>query len=120
MDTAVSQVEDTGQILTGLSEAGVNFIVVGLTAGVMQSAPVVTFDIDIVHQRTPQNVAQLLQWLDAHHAYHRFDLQNRHLPPTREQLTGTEHVNLQTDLGKLDVLCELSAGEGYWRGDRWK
>jgi hypothetical protein len=43
----------------------------------------------------------------------RFDLANRHLPPEREHLSGTEHVNLQTDLGKLDVLCELAPGEGY-------
>jgi predicted nucleotidyltransferase len=109
----MSEVEQTDQILTGLAEAGVEFVVVGMTAGVLLGAPVVTFDVDILHLRTPPNAARLLDWLNAHHAYHRFDLQNRRLPPTLEQLTGTGHVNLQTDLGKLDVLCELSVGEGY-------
>lgn len=105
--------EETGRILSGLTRAGVEFIVVGGTAAVMLGAPIVTFDVDILHLRTPDNVARLLRWLDDHHAYHRFDLQNRHLPPTEQQLMGSGHINLQTDLGKLDVLCELSLGEGY-------
>lgn len=110
---AVSQADPTGRILTGLSDAGVEFIVVGMTAGVMLGAPVVTFDVDILHRRDAENVERLMSWLVARHAFHRFDLQNRRLPPTREQLAGSGHVNLQTDLGKLDVLCELSVGEGY-------
>ncbi len=105
--------EESGQLLTGLVDAGIEFIVVGGTAAVLLGAPVVTFDVDILHLRSNDNVSRLLAWLDAHHAYHRFDLQNRRLPPTQQQLTGTGHVNLQTDLGKLDVLCELALGEGY-------
>ena len=57
---------------------------------------------------------RLLQgWLLANGAYHRFDLANRRLPPTRDLLLGSGHINLQTDAGKLDVLCELAPGEGY-------
>ena len=103
----------TGEILAGLADAGIEFVVVGMTAGVLLGAPVVTFAVDIVHRRSPENVDRLLGWLLAHDAWHRFELQNRHLPPTREQLSGSGHINLQTDLGKLDVLCKLSAGEGY-------
>lgn len=28
-------------------------------------------------------------------------------------LLGRGHIDLQTDLGKLDLLCELGEGEGY-------
>ncbi len=108
---AVEQRADA--MLRGLHEAGVEFIVVGGMAAVMLAAPVLTEDLDIVHRRTPENVARLLSWLRAHGAYHRFDLANRRLPPTEELLLGNGHVNLQTDLGKLDVLCELGEGEGY-------
>ena len=101
------------QILLGLTEAGVDFIVVGGAAAVMLGAPITTLDLDIVHARSPENVERLLTWLLAHGAYHRFDLANRKLPPTREVLLGSGHVNLQIDLGKLDVLCELGPGEGY-------
>jgi hypothetical protein len=33
----------------------VEFIVVGGVAAVLQGAPVVTFDLDILHRRTPEN-----------------------------------------------------------------
>lgn len=79
----------------------------------MLGAPIVTQDIDIVHRRTADNVERLLGWLQAHGAYHRFDLANRKLPPTRELLLGHGHLNLMTDLGILDVLCELAPSEGY-------
>ena len=59
------------------------------------------------------NVDRLFAWLHAHGAYHRLDLAQRRLPPTRESLLGTGHLNLETDLGKLDVLCELGEREGY-------
>ncbi|MCC6554572.1 MAG: hypothetical protein IT372_16455 [Polyangiaceae bacterium] len=100
-------------MLRGLVEAGIEFIVVGGAAGVILGAPIVTFDLDIVHRRTPECVDRLLEWLLAHGAYHRFDLADRRLPPSREMLLGHGHVNLQTDLGKLDVLCELGPDEGY-------
>lgn len=104
---------DLISLLTGLREAGVEFLVVGGSAAVMAGAPIVTFDLDIVHRRSAENVDRLLEWLLAHEAYHRLDLANRKLPPTRGPLLGTGHINLQTTLGKLDVLCELAPGEGY-------
>ncbi len=103
----------TQTILLGLHQAGVEFVVVGGMAAVLQGAPIVTEDLDIVHQRTPENVARLLSFLLSHGAYARFDLANRRLPPKEDALLGHGHVNLQTDLGILDVLCELGDGEGY-------
>jgi len=109
----VSLAGDTPQLIEGLVQAGISFIVVGGAAGVILGAPIVTLDLDIVHQKAPENINRLLAWLLAHGAHHRFDLANRRLPPTREQLAGSGHLNLQLDLGKLDVLCELGPGEDY-------
>lgn len=100
-------------ILAGLREAQVEFVVVGGMAAVLQGAPVVTEDLDIVHRRTPENVVHLLAWLRAHDAYNRADLANRRLRLKEDALLGHGHILLQTDLGKLDVLCELGEGEGY-------
>ena len=105
--------EGSRRILRALSAAGVEMIVVGGTAALLSGAFIVTEDVDIVHRRTPENVERLLAWLLAHGAYHRYDLANRRLPPKADALLGHGHVNLQTDLGKLDVLCELAEGEGY-------
>jgi hypothetical protein len=100
-------------MLRGLCDAGVEFVVVGGEAAVLQGAMIFTQDLDIVHRRTAENVARLLPWLLAHDAYSRADLANRRLRPKEDALLGHGHVLLQTDLGKLDVLCELSEGEGY-------
>ncbi len=100
-------------MLTELAATGVEFIIVGGAAAILGGAFVVTEDVDIVHRRTPENVNRLLAWLLSHGAYHRFDLANRKLPPKEDALLGHGHLNLQIDLGKLDVLCELSEGEGY-------
>lgn len=105
--------EGTRRSLVELTEAGVEFIVVGMTAAVVQGAPVVTADLDIVHRRTDENVGRLLEWLLTHRAHHRLDPANRKLPPTKALLAGTGHLNLSTDLCPLDVLCELGPGEGY-------
>ena len=100
-------------IVRELHDAGIEFIVVGGMAAILNGAPIVTQDVDIVPRRTPENVERLLAWLLARGAYHRFDLANRRLPPTREPLLGSGHLNLMTSIGKLDVLCELELGQGY-------
>jgi hypothetical protein len=38
----------------------VDFIIVGMTAGVLQGAPVTTVDVDIVYRRGPDTVTRLL------------------------------------------------------------
>jgi hypothetical protein len=43
-----------GEVLEGLLEAGVDFILVGGLAAVIQGAPVTTMDVDIVHSQSPQ------------------------------------------------------------------
>lgn len=48
-----------GSILTLVAE-GVEFVVIGGMAGVLHGAPIATKDLDIVHRRTPENIARLL------------------------------------------------------------
>ncbi|HZF56510.1 MAG TPA: hypothetical protein VE093_48175 [Polyangiaceae bacterium] len=105
--------DPTERILADLLDADIEFIVVGGLAAVLMGAPVVTFDLDIVHHRTPENVDRLLALLLRHGAYHRLDLANRRLPPTRDALLGRGHVNLAVRDAKLDVLCEIEQEAGY-------
>jgi hypothetical protein len=74
---------------------------------------VITKDLDIVHRRTPENVARLLDVLLRYDATFRYDLSNRGLRPTAEMLLGRGQLNLSTALGPIDPLCELEEGEGY-------
>jgi hypothetical protein len=47
-------------LLSVLNEHAVEYFIVGALAAVLQGAPVVTFDVDIVHRRSPENVTRLL------------------------------------------------------------
>jgi len=97
-------------LLGELTQAGVEFIVVGGTAGILHAAPVTTQYLDIVHRRTPENVVRLMGVLTKLDAVMRYDLANRSLRPTPEMLLGRGQVNLSTTLGPLDPLCELGEG----------
>ncbi len=105
--------EPSERILVELLDAEVEFIVVGGLAAVLQAAPIVTFDLDIVHKKTPENVDRLLAVLLGGSAYHRLDLANRRLPPARDALLGHGHLNLAVHDAKLDVLCEIDPHDGY-------
>ena len=51
---------DTAALLAALYRAEVRFIVVGGAAAQLHGATLGTLDLDIVHQRGPDNVAKLL------------------------------------------------------------
>jgi predicted nucleotidyltransferase len=103
---------DVGELLRQLSDAGVEFIVVGGAAAVLHGAPITTEDLDIVHRRSPENVARLKTLLDGLDAYVR-ELANRRLPPHESALLGEGHVLLSTRLGPLDCLGTLIDGRGF-------
>ncbi len=103
---------DVGELLRHLTRAGVEFIVVGGAAAVLHGAPITTEDLDIVHRRTPDNVARLKAALDDLGAFVR-ELANRKLPPSESALKGEGHVLLTTDLGPLDCLGTITGGRGF-------
>ncbi len=105
--------EQITRLLELLSSSGVEFIVIGGAAGILHGAPVTTLDLDIVHRRTPENIAKLLDVLRRLGAYFHPDLAQRRLPPRESDLAGHGHLNMQTSMGRLDVLCEVSEARGY-------
>ena len=94
-----------------LSRHGVDFLVVGGVAAVLQGAPIVTFDVDVVHARTKDNVGRLQAALAELGARYRAD--PRGLAPTRETLLGPGHHLLSTSLGPLDLLGSVAGGLAY-------
>jgi hypothetical protein len=100
-------------LLEKLAASDVEFIVVGMLAAVAQGAPVTTHDVDIVHRRTPENVARLVDLLvnelDARYR----ERSERVLRPTVEILAGPGHSLLMTNLGPLDVLGAIEGGRDY-------
>ncbi len=99
------------EILRLLATSQVEFIVVGMTAGILGGAPMTTLDIDIVHRRTLENVARLLQVLREIEATYRHDA--RMLTPTVAHLMSPGHQLLATKYGDLDCLGTIDGGKSY-------
>lgn len=99
------------EILKRLATNEVEFIVVGMTAGILQGAPVTTIDLDVVHRRSPDNVARLLRVLASLDAVYRHD--PRKLRPQESHLSGPGHQLLTTSHGDLDCLGTIGEGMGY-------
>jgi hypothetical protein len=92
------------ELLAVLHDHGVEFIVVGGVAAVLEGAPVSTFDLDIVPRWSPENLDRLADALVAVEAFYR----GRDIQPTRDRLESPGHHLLETRLGALDVLGTVS------------
>ena len=99
------------EILQLLATNEVEFIVVGMTAGILQGVPATTLDLDVVHRRSPENVARLLRVLAELAAVYRHD--PRKLRPQESHLVGPGHQLLTTTHGDLDCLGTIAGGVGY-------
>jgi hypothetical protein len=97
-----------------LARHQVELIVVGGVAAVLNGAPISTFDLDIVHARTPDNLSRLVLALDDLDARYR-DPAGRILRPDEHGLGGAGHHLLMTRCGPLDVLGQIGGAEGYER-----
>jgi hypothetical protein len=89
-------------LLLALHDAGVEFIVVGGLAAVINGSPVNTYDVDVVHRRTSENVDRILPVLDALDAVYSVQL-----------LLSPGHSNLITKYGPLDLLGAIGHDLGY-------
>jgi hypothetical protein len=93
---------DPLELLRRLASGKVDFVVVGMAAGVLRGAPVTTLDLDIVHQREAHNVSRLLAILHEIGAVYRHD--SRGLRPQASHLMSAGHQLLATAFGDLDCL----------------
>jgi predicted nucleotidyltransferase len=99
-------------LLRTLVGHGVDFIIVGGVSAVLHGAPVTTFDLDVVHSRTPDNIGHLLSALHDLDAYYR-GRGDQKLQPTLARLDSPGHQLLMTRLGPLDLLGTIGAGHDY-------
>jgi hypothetical protein len=104
---------DFKALLRVLSEAGVEFILVGGVAATVHGSTRLTADVDAVYRRDARNIERLVLALTPYHPYLRgapAGLPFRWDAPTiRRGLNFT----LTTDIGDLDLLGEIIGGGGY-------
>jgi len=111
-DSEESTSVNLGAILEGLIEAGVDFILVGGLAAVVQGAPVTTMDVDIVHNQSSENIARLLSFLKSIDAFHRRP-DDKVIEPKEGDISGMGHALFTTQLGPLDILAVIEEGRAY-------
>jgi len=106
------QQSDFLAILLALRSAGVEFVIVGGVAAVLDGAPINTFDLDVVHSRSEANITRLLAVLDELDAVYRIQPERR-IRPSASHLTSAGHQNLITRCGPLDLLGAIGHNLGY-------
>jgi hypothetical protein len=101
------------RMISALSKANVEFVVVGGLSAVLQGVPIVTQDLDICYRRTSENMSRLAAALVPFHPRLRglspdvpniFDARSLHLGM---------NFTLEIDDESLDVLGQMSAIGGY-------
>lgn len=104
---------DFKTVVRVLAEGGVDFIVVGGLAGVMHGSARLTFDVDVVYGRSPENIRRLALALIPYHPYLRGA--PRGLPFRWDAATIGRGLNftLTSDIGDVDVLGEIVGGGSY-------
>src|SRR5215218_4203489 len=102
------------KILPLLVHGDVEFILIGGVAGNIHGSARLTFDVDVVYNRSKANLERLVAFLHPLNPYLRgappglpFKLD---LPTLHNGLNFT----LTTTLGDLDLLGEVAGGGGYW------
>jgi len=105
-------VADVSGLLRVLAEHDVEFLVVGGVCALIHGAPVSTFDLDIVPERSEENVARLLRALMSLDALHR-DLTGRAIAPDASRLSGPGHNLFMTRSGPLDILGTIGRGRDF-------
>ncbi len=99
--------------LEALARRGVRFVVIGGVAGRLHGSPSLTRDLDVCHERTPDNLAALSDVLLAAHARLRgVDEEIPFLLDARTLRAGGSFT-FTTDHGDLDILAVPAGVEGF-------
>jgi len=104
---------DYRALLETLSDAEVEFILVGGVAAVLHGSARMTQDVDVVYARSSENRSKLVSALESHQPYLRGappGLPFRWDPPT---IQSGLNFTLTTDLGPLDLFGEIAGGGTY-------
>jgi predicted nucleotidyltransferase len=104
---------DFAGLFRTLSDAGVDFILVGGVAATAHGSARLTRDVDVLYARTPENITRLARGLAPHRPYLRGAPPG--LPFAWDEMTIARGLNftLTTTLGDLDLLGEITGGGSF-------
>jgi hypothetical protein len=100
-------------LLVRLKEQGVEFVVIGGVCGVFHGIALLTYDLDICCRLNRENLRRIERAVRDLHPYHRLAANKLPLELTDDLCDRLKNVHLQTDLGILDCLGEVSGIGAY-------
>ena len=101
------------ELIELLSSAKVEFIVVGGVAAGALGSPRVTLDLDIVYRRNPENLTKIVAALAPHQPYPRGAPPGLPFKWDARTLQFGLNFTLETSLGLVDLLGEVTGGGSY-------
>lgn len=104
---------DFKSVLRVLAEGEVEFIVVGGLAAAFHGSARLTFDVDVVYRRSPENLHRLVLALTPHRPYLRGAPPGLPFRWEVETLARGLNFTLTTDVGDVDLLGEIVGGGSY-------
>lgn len=100
-------------LLRALHEQGVRFLIVGGAAATAHGSARLTQDLDLVYERSPDNLARLVRALAKHEPYLRGAPPGLPFTFDAETLRRGLNFTLTCKLGDVDLLGEIVGGGGY-------
>lgn len=100
-------------LLVRLQDSGLEFVVIGGLCVVYHGVPVATFDLDICCPFGEENVLKIESAVKDLNPVHRLTANKLPLEQTRSSFNDLKNVYLQTDLGKLDCLSQVTGLGSY-------
>jgi hypothetical protein len=106
-------VTDFPKLVAALADAGVHFVIVGGAAATAHGSARLTYDLDVVYERSDKNIDLLAGTLAPYQPYLRGAPKG--LPFVLDSATIRAGLNftLITSIGALDLLGEIAGGGAY-------
>jgi hypothetical protein len=100
----VNSVVQLNRLIERLSDAGIDFVIVGGFAGVLHGSTLVTRDLDVCAVLSAENIAKLRAALRDLQPTHRFTPQRLSFLENPAPGLGMKNLYLETALGPIDFL----------------
>ena len=105
--------QDNKILLSRLNAQDVDFVVIGGVCAILHGVSIVTFDLDICCRLSAENFRRIETAVRDLHPFHRLTANKLPLELTDEMASSLKNLYIQTDLGKLDCLGEVSGVGRY-------
>ena len=104
---------DNERLLGELVRGGVKFIAIGGVAGIIHGSARLTYDLDIIYARDPDNLGRIADVLRPFRPYLRGAVPGLPFSLDRAALERGLNLTLTTTLGDLDLIGEATGGGTY-------